>query len=199
METLQGGKLLLAGFCFPIVMFLLASVSSFSAQTMPCSSTVQKQAPPKAVVEISLNKARIHIGERPLVTFRITNCGSFPFYIPKTIEDVEWHGGFQDILNWPANAEAVHTGRAADFGPDYHPEIVKEVEESWILLKPGDFYGGTVRLNTVPKSPGTWTIVGRRNPPRIPDEVRERLRTNLKFPVLLDAVESKPIYLRVVK
>jgi hypothetical protein len=88
---------------------------------------------------------------------------------------------------------------AGDYGPDYHPDILKEVEDSWILLQPGQFYGGTVPLNTIPGSPGTWTIIARRNPPRVTGELQEKMHKSLKFPVLLDKVDSKPIYLEVVE
>jgi hypothetical protein len=150
-------------------------------------------------VDVSLNKTKIRTGEWALVTFRITNCGSFPFYIPKTIQNFEWHGGFEDIVTGPPNAKVLHSTGAADYGPDYHPDVLKEIKESWILLMPGQFYGGTVRLSTAPMSPGTWKVVGRRSPPRVTDERRDQLRTALKFPVLFEPVDSKPIYLKVVK
>jgi hypothetical protein len=134
-----------------------------------------------------------------LVTFRITNCGSFPFYIPKTIRNVESHGGFDDIVTGPPNAKAQHAVGVADYAPDYHPDVLKEIKESWILLMPGEFYGGTVPLSTAPMAPGTWKVVGRRSPPRVTDELRGQLPTALKFPVLLDSVDSAPIYFSVGK
>ena len=88
---------------------------------------------------------------------------------------------------------------AADYGPDYHPDVLKEIQESWILLMPGDFYGGTVRLHTAPATPGTYKVVGRRCPPRLSDELRRQLAAALKFPVLLEPVDSEPVYLKVVK
>jgi hypothetical protein len=157
-------------------------------------------ASPTAVVDVSLRKTKIHTGEWALITFRITNCGSFPFYIHKTISDVEWRGGFQDILTGgPPKAKVQQRVEAADYGPDYHPDVLKEVRESWILLMPGEFYGGTVSLHTAPMSPGTWKVVGRRNPPRVTNELRDQLRAALKFPVLFEPVDSKPVYLKVVK
>jgi hypothetical protein len=139
------------------------------------------------------------MGEWGWITFRITNCGSFPFYIPHTIQNFEWHDGFEDIVTGPPNAKAQHSVAAGDYGPDYRPDVLKEIKESRILLMPGQFYGGTVRLNTAPMSPGTWTVVGRRSPPRLTDELRAQLSTALKFPVLLEPVDSKPVYLKVIK
>ena len=187
------------GRCLLFLLLLFGARGSSAAQPVPCATAAWKDAPPKAVVDVSLSKSKIHTGEWALVTFRITNCGSFPFYIPKAIQDVEWHGGFQDIVTGPPNAKGQHSVAAGDYGPDYHPDVLKEVKESWILLMPGAFYGGTVRLNTAPESPGTWKVVARRNPPRVTDKLREQLQTELKFPVLLQPVDSNPVYLKVVK
>ncbi|HYA64539.1 MAG TPA: hypothetical protein VED66_15150 [Candidatus Sulfotelmatobacter sp.] len=135
-----------------------------------------------------------------MATFRITNCGSRPFYIPKTIRNIEWHGGFTDSVSGPFDAKgAVSRGEAADYGPGYEPDVLKEIKESWLLLMPGDFYGGTMRLHTAPLSPGTYKVVGHRCPPRLTDEVRGQLASALKFPVLLEDVDSQPVYLKVVK
>jgi len=178
-------------------------------QSQPCVPTgAWKKAPPKAAVEISLPKKTIHACDKTKIlecesariTFRITNCGSFPFYIPKAISNVEWHGGFEDIVSGPFDAKgALHSNAAADYGPDYHPDVLKEIQESWILLMPGEFYGGTTDLHTAPVSPGTYKVVGRRCPPRLTEELRSQLTTALKFPVLLENVDSQPVYLKVVK
>ena len=167
-----------------------------------------KRLRPKAAVEISLTKKTIHECDKTkpreceweTATFRITNCGSFPFYIPKTIRNVEWHGGFEDIVSGPFDAKgALRSNEAADYGPDYQPDVLKEIQESWILLMPGDFYGGTMRLHTAPVSPGTYKVVGRRCPPHLTGELRGQLASALKFPVLLENVDSQPVYLKVVK
>ena len=96
-------------------------------------------------------------------------------------------------------AGALHTGEAADYGPDYHPDVLKEIKESWILLMPGEFYGGKMELHTAPLSPGTYKVIGRRCPPRLTDELRSQLASALEFPVLLENVDSQPVYLKVVK
>ena len=159
-------------------------------------------------MDIWLTTKKIHICDKTKpkecvwakATFRITNCGSSPFYIPKTVKDIEWHGGFEDIVSGPSDAEpALHTVEAGDYGPDYHPDILKEIKESWLLLMPGDFYGGTMRLHTAPVSRGTYKIVGRRTPPRLSDQLRGQLASALKFPVLMENVDSDPVYLKVVK
>jgi len=178
-----------------------------TTQLQPCAPTGPwKEAPPKALVEISLTKKTIHTCDKAKprecewgkATFRITNCGSFPFYIPRTIMNVEWHGGFEDIMSGPFHAnDFLHGVEAADYGPGYHPDVLKEIQESWLLLRPGDFYGGTVRLHTAPLSPGTYKVVGRRCPPRLTDG--GQLASALKFPVLLENVDSPPVYLKVVK
>lgn len=160
-----------------------------------CSLPIDETAAPKAVVEVSLDKETVQVGETPLITFRIKNDGSVPFYVPKTIEDFDFHGGFQTLVTGPPDAKAKSTGGAIDHF--HYTDIAKEIEESWILLWPCDFYGGTRRLATVPMSPGTYSVVARRNPPRLANDLREKLRVTLKFPVLLDIVESQPVRLRI--
>ncbi len=186
-------------FSSSILLLVSSNLPSSAALNAPCTPLDWKEAPPNAVVDVSLNQTKIRLGEWAWVTFRITNCGSFPFYIAKTIQNVEWHGGFEDIVTGPPDGKAHHSVAAADYGPDYHPDVLKEIQESWILLMPGQFYGGTVRLNTAPTSRGTWKVVGRRSPPRVTDELRDKLRTALKYPVLFDPVDSKPIYLKAVR
>ena len=195
---------------FSLSLLLSCGLSTFAtAQLHPCTPTgLWKEAPPKAAVELSLTKKTLHVCDKTRVrecewataTFRITNCGSFPFYIPKTLRNIEWHGGFEDIVSGPFDANgALRANEAADYGPDYRPDVLKEIQESWILLMPGDFYGGTVRLHIAPVVPGTYKVVGRRCPPRLTDELRGKLDSALKFPVLLENVDSQPAYLRVVK
>ena len=175
----------------------------------PAPTGPWKEAPPKAVVDIWLTKNKIRACDKAKpracefaasATFRITNCGTFPFYIPKTIQKVEWHGGFEDIVSGPFGAQgALRIVEAADYGADYHPDVLKEIQESWLLLTPGDSLGGTMQLHTAPLSPGTYKVIGRRCPPRLTEELRGQLATALKFPVLLENVDSQPVYLKVVK
>jgi len=160
-----------------------------------CSVPIDQKAPPKGVVDVSLDKTTIKVGETPLVTFRITNRGSIPFYIPRTIEDFDFHGGFQALVTGPADAKWSATGGTVDHF--HYIDVAKEAEESWILLWPCDFYGGTRPLGTVPMSRGTYTIVARRNAPRLAEDLREKLHNTLKYPVLLDSIESGPIHLSV--
>lgn len=189
-------------------LLLLGGISaSCTAQTKQCTTALWKEAPLKPLVEISLNKTKIHACDKTKIracewgsaTFRIINCGSSPFYIPKTTRNVEWHGGFEDIVTGPFDAKVVRSVEAADYGPDYHPDVLKEIQESWILLGPGEFYGGTMRLHTAPLSPGTYKVVGRRSPPRLTDDLRKLLPAALKFPVLLEPVDSEAVYLKVVR
>jgi hypothetical protein len=118
---------------FSLSLLLSCGLSTCAtAQLQPCTPTGPwKEAPPKAVVEVSLTKRTIHVCDRTkprecdwgTATFRIANCGSFPFYIPKTIRNVEWHGGFEDIVSGPFDAKGgLRSNEAADYSPDYHPD-----------------------------------------------------------------------------
>lgn len=178
-----------------LVVFWCISVCGLHSMMGQVTNPVNDRKSLNAEVEISLNKTTVRVGETPLITFKITNRGSIPFYIPKTIQDVDFRGGFQALVSGPPQAKWRSTGGAADnFGP---VDVAKEIEESWILLSPGDFYGGTRPLNTVPLSPGTYKVVGRRNPPRLSEDLKEKIRSGLKFLVLLDDIESTPLYFRV--
>jgi len=111
----------------------------------------------------------------------------------------EWHGGFEDIVtgSFGRNGPLREQG-SADYGADYHPDVPKEIQESWILLMPGEFYGGTMALRTAPTAPGVYKVIGRRVPPQLSDDIKANL-SSLKFPVLLEPVDSEPLYLKVVK
>jgi hypothetical protein len=86
------------------------------------------------MVEISLTKKTIHACDKTKprecefakATFRITNCGSFPFYIPTTIGNIEWHGGFQDIFVSGPLEGALKAVEAADYGIDYDPDVSRK-------------------------------------------------------------------------
>jgi len=177
-----------------IGLFALCTLSLLHGQ---CSLPIDQSSPIKAEVAISLDKESVHVGDTPLITFRITNRGSVPFYIPKTIEAFDFRGGFEALVTGPPKAKYESRGGVVD--PMRSIDVAKEVSESWILLWPCDFYGGTRRLATVPMSAGVFEIVGRRIPPALGTDSREKLRTTLKFPALLDAVESQPIRLRVIE
>lgn len=186
---------------------LLMLVGAAAGKTVPCTGPFVKKMPVKPVVEISLAQKTIHVCDRSKprecewasATFRITNCGSSPFYIPQTMANDEWHGGFEDIFtgSFGRNGPLREQG-AADYGADYHPDVLKEIQESWMLLMPGEFYGGTMALRTAPTAPGVYKVIGRHVPPQLSDEIKANLST-LKFPVLLEPVDSEPLYLKVVK
>ena len=112
---------------------------------------------------------------------------------------LDTYGGFAAIISGPVDAKLLERKGAVDFPPGERRNIVKEVEQTWLLLFPGDFYGGVRPLHTTILSSGTYRIVARRNPPRLTAEEKERVRTELRFPVLLEPVDSKPVFLVVTK
>jgi hypothetical protein len=158
-----------------------------------------ERVPFKAEVQIFTSTGKSSLAEKIRVTFQIKNTGSTPFYIPQRVDDLDTYGGFAAIISGPADAKLLERKGAVDFPPGKRRNIVKEVEESWLLLFPGDFYGGVRTLHTTILSPGTYRIVARRNPPRLTEEEKERVRTELKFPVLLEPIDSKPASLVVTR
>jgi hypothetical protein len=179
----------------PLAISLTAAVSA-NAESL---SDPGEHVPVKAEVQIFMSAGKISLGEKIKVTFQIKNTGSTPFYIPQRVDDLDTYGGFAAIVCGPTDAKLLERKGAVDFPPGERRNVVKEVEESWLLLFPGDFYGGVRPLHITILSPGTYRIVGRRNPPRLTEEERERVRTELKFPVLLEPVDSKHVVLVVTK
>ena len=159
---------------------------------------VGDQTSPKAEINLSVTPSKCKVKTPVSVSFQIKNIGSVPFYIPPFIEDVG-RGGFDVTVALPPGGKATKIVRAADYGPGDTSDILQEAAK-WIVLRPGEFYGATRPLASFVKvSSGRIRIVVRRNPPRLSDEDKARLGDGLKFPVLLDMIESAPVVLDVVK
>jgi hypothetical protein len=179
-------------YCLVTCCWISAVVSSYcqsSTNGSPGSVT------PTAEVYITLSPQRCNVGTSITVRFEIRNTGSVPFYIPQVVEDIGSLGGFYAQVTSSPGARASRSVIAGDPVPGWHRDILTEVKERWILLRPGDFYGATRPLNTfVPLSPGKFKIVARHSAPRLSTEEKDRLRAALEFPVLLETVESQPAY-----
>ena len=176
-----------------LVFLILATQSA----TEMCgqSADASEGTAPQAEVLVSCAK-RSRVGERPTLTIQIKNVGKRPFYITRAIEAFDYHGGFQVVVTPPAGARMVHSVAAGDyFG---RVDIMKEAQD-FILLVPNAMYGGTITSLDQPLSPGTYRISVRRVPLLISDGMKEKLRTGLKFPVLLNTVEAAPISWKVSK
>jgi hypothetical protein len=176
-----------------IAFLILATLSA----TEMCgqSADASEGTAPQAEVLVSGAK-RSRVGERPTLTIQIKNVGKRPFYITRAIEAFDYHGGFQVVVTPPAGARMVHGVAAGDyFG---RVDILKEAQD-FILLVPNAMYGGTITSLDQLLSPGTYRISVRRVPLLISDGMKEKLRTGLKFPVLLNTVEGAPISWKVSK
>src|SRR5882672_8617743 len=103
-------------------------------------------------------------------------------------------GGFEVLESVPPGARAIHTVRAGDPGPGgWQRDYLKEAREGWIVLHPGEFYGGRVPLRSfLPLSTGRYKLVAKWHPPSLTEKDKEQLRSGLKFPPILDAIESPP-------
>jgi len=149
---------------------------------------------PKAEVTV-LARRTSHVGEMFLLTLRIENVGKTPFYIAPAVESVgDYRGGFEVVITPPAGARMQGGGRSGATAP---VDILKEAK-NFILLKPGETYGGNL-LSAVVTVPGTYRVVGRHRPLLLSDADKDKLRAELRFPMLFEVVESKPIFLRVAK
>ena len=149
----------------------------------------------KAQVIISAPQ-QSRVGEVIKVIAQVKNVGSIPFYVTRAIQMFDYHGGFELVVTPPPGAKVQGGAAAGDyFGK---ADITKETQDL-VLLVPGAIYGGTISMIAVPNSPGTYKLQAKRVPPLIPDTVKEELRSTLKFPMLLDTVESNSISIIVTK
>lgn len=160
------------------------------------SQQTSEAVSPKAEVIMSV-RSRNRVGERLTVTLQIKNVGKTPFYIAKALECFDYHGGFDVVVTPPAGGRMQGGAAAGDFFGKL--DIIKEAQNSSLLLMPGEKYGGTITSMAVPLSPGTYRIVGRHVPLAVTESGRDKLRTALKFPMLFDIVESKPQSVSVVE
>ncbi len=176
-----------------LALLILATLSATEVSGQ--SPDASEGTAPQAEVLVSGAK-RSRVGERPTLTIQIKNVGKRPFYITRAIECFDYHGGFQVVVTPPAGARMNHSVAAGNyFG---RVDIMKEAQD-FILLVPGALYGGTITSLDQPLSPGIYRITVRRIPLLISDGTKEKLRTGLKFPVLLNTVESAPISWKVSK
>jgi hypothetical protein len=177
------------------VIAFLISVLLSAPEMSGQSQAVSESAVPEAEVLVSGAKVS-RVGERPTLTLQVKNVGKKPFYITRAIEAFDYHGGFQVVVTPPAGGRMEHGVAAADYVG--RVDIMKEAQD-FILLVPGAMYGGTITVLDKPLSPGSYQIAVRRVPLLISDAMKEKLRAGLKFPVLLDTVESAPISWTVTK
>jgi hypothetical protein len=176
---------------------VLVSFAVFTPSFLPGQSQqIPETASPKAELIMSVRPSN-RVGKRLTVTLQIKNVGKTPFYITKALESYDYHGGFDVVVTPPSGARMQGGAAAGDsFGK---VDIIKEAQNSSLLLMPGEMYGGTITSMAVPLSPGTYRILGRHAPLAVTEDVRDKLRTALKFPMLFDIIESKPQSVSVVK
>jgi hypothetical protein len=175
-----------------LLIFCLGAIGGLHGQSVASS---ERDRPTTAKIQFSTKAKVSRVGDLIYAAFQIENVGTQPFYITPTVNDLDdGNGGFDAVLTGPPGAQMISVGAGAPSSPPgYHRDIVTVVREHWVLLFPGDFYGGTGPLRTIPKSSGTYKIVAKRTPPRMTEEEKERLRMELKFPVLMDTLESPPV------
>jgi hypothetical protein len=175
-----------------LISFAVCSPSNLPGQPQQPSKVVS----PEADLIMSVRSTN-PVGQALTVTLQMKNVGKTPFYITKALELLDYHGGFNVVVTPPVGARMDGGARAGDhFGK---VDIIKEAQDSCILLMPGEMYGGTITSLAIPHTPGTYRIVGRHIPLIVTEDVREKLRIALKFPMLFDTVQSKPESVSVVE
>jgi hypothetical protein len=175
--------------CVVIVAVTLTGSALGQAQEAPESTK------PRAEVLISAPRRRSHVGDPLTFALEIKNVGRAPFYVTKAIQAFNYLGGFEVTVRPPPDARVTGGAAAGDFAG----KVDIMAAENFILLVPGATYGGTVNAISVPQSPGIYRVVGRRVPILVSDNEKRKLRGSLKFPLLVETVESIPISIVVSK
>ena len=152
---------------------------------------------PRAEVSISSIERAIQPGQYVKLRCEIRNVGSTPFYIRPVIPEFTPEGGFKAFITSPQHPPATYSAGAESEGSSSARSIVEEVNRHWLLLLPGDFYGGTLITGIQLLEPGEYTIKGRRDPPQFSDQTKKRLRSALRFPILEEVIESNSVVLTV--
>ena len=173
---------------------ILTSALYSQSQTNPHVQTL-----PKAEITVSLMPSKCKLGGPVNVRFKIVNTGMVPFYIPPIIEKFGRSGFDVEVIPPPSSKGIMKVVTAGDpgAGPEFN---IQEEAARWIVLRPGDFYGSTQPVDKVLlPSAGKYKVVVRHTPPRLSEVDKARLKETLKFPVLLDTIDSEPVVLEIVK
>lgn len=179
---------------------ILVTGMSSIAQEQPASPDAIVCSNCRAQLLASSGKATYHRGEAIKLTVQLMNNGPEPFYIPpaglETIVGV--NGGIEIEAVPPHGGHMVKGVAVADCPPGCSRmrNIVKEITEHWILLRPNSFIGVIATANVVPLSGGTYTFKVSRIPPFIDKEERAQL-SQKGIPALIEKLEAPPIEIRI--
>jgi len=176
-------------FRFAIICVILSSRATTQSQQ------TNEGLKPNAEVLIS-SEGRSRVNEPLKITLQVENVGKIPFYVTPAVQVFNYLGGFEVVVVAPTGASVRGGAAAGDFAGRID---IMEDAKRFVLLAPGAMYGGTIATLTVPMSPGTYRVVGKRIPLLVSESAKEKLRSGLPFPVLLDLVESKPIAVTVTE
>jgi|SRR5579863_3336124 len=147
---------------------------------------------------LSFSPKVARVGDRITVTAQIRNVGKVPFYISKAMQQMDsYRGGFMLVVTPPPGARGIGESGWADLAPGYRPDALPEAKEHYLLLSPGDFYGGKLALPIIPMSPGKYKIELMRIPPGLSDETQKQIQEALKSPVLSETAVAQPVYMQV--
>ncbi len=152
----------------------------------------------KAEVTVSPTVRSYQVGEPIMLKFEITNTGTQPFNIPAIVRKSTPDGGFTTRVVEP-KVRAEFAQGSADFPPNYGRELTTGSTERWLLLLPGEFYGGIIPAGVRILEPGVYHIVAQRDPPKIAEKERVAIESILKHKILVQPIESKPLAIRIVR
>jgi hypothetical protein len=151
-------------------LFVLVGLVSLSAATHGLKDSTNE---PKASVHITPVVEKIRPGQYVKLRCEITNIGSTPFYIPPVVNEVSPQGGFRAFVIYPHDAHVTYSRGGVSSRPGPPRDVVEEITRHWLLLLPGEFYGGTLTTGIQLLEPGKYLLKVTRNPPQFTELERE--------------------------
>jgi len=163
----------------------------------------KKDNPTAASIQVSLSTERrvYRVGETVHITYSVRNTGTQPVYVAQNLDfEGNPNGGVSVDIVSPPKAKVFITRLTGSPPPEFWKgrNMVKEIEEHWLLLRPAHFYGKTARLELVPLSPGKYTIRAAYIRPYLTEEEIKAIG-RLKYPIILENQYSKSVNIQVVK
>jgi hypothetical protein len=181
--------------CHILVFFVMALVESMSAGA---------QTTPRPALTISPKQHVYRSGERIAFEYRIENTGKIPFYLNPSLEQVSGMDAGVRVMLFDEQGRRVGGQIVGDtFPPDYKnmTDIVEYVQGKWFLLRPNMFYGASSYYPTVNKlTPGKYRLTATYFSNILyfaQASQRQELSKRLRYPLMVDTVDSNEIWIRV--
>lgn len=159
----------------------------------------------QARVSLSPSKRVYKLGEPIILSYRVENAGSEPFYVYPNFNLSDGSGAGFGVTIEDDKGKPIRRYVVSESFPTPYNRLLKVAEHirtEWILLYPKAFYGASNSYNDrPPQKPGRYRITGaywNRIPDWLSEEQRQSLR-DLEHPILTGVHWAKPVWIEVRK